>query len=130
MKKADIKTKFFCGYVSLNDGEYYAVNSNDFVTDADFVNGVLASTAMPIVWPPVDTINTVNQPNNTQKQLVDGGVRNVSPLGDIIKEINNDPANQYTIIIINCSSGEIAAEDYKEPACRQVATLYATHKQH
>jgi NTE family protein len=123
VKKADIKTSYSCGYVSLNDGKYYSVNSNDFVSDADFVNGVLASTAMPIVWPPVEAINTTNQePNsNTQKHSVDGGVRNVSPLGDIIKEINKDPANEYKIIIINCSSGEVLPEDYKEKGIASIA---------
>jgi NTE family protein len=124
VKKADItESKYFCGYVSLNDGEYYSVNSNDFVSDADFVNGVLASTAMPIVWPPVETINTINQePNsNSQKYSVDGGIRNVSPLGDIIKEINNDPTNEYLIIIINCSSNEVLRDDYKEKGIASIA---------
>ena len=124
VRRADIKdVKYFCGYVSLNDGVYYSVNSNDFVSDADFVNGILASTAMPIVWPPVETINTINQnPNsNTQKYSVDGGVRNVSPLGDIIKEINKDPSNDYLIIVINCSSGEISPEDYKEKGLASIA---------
>lgn len=123
IRKADIKTKYSCGYVSLNDGKYYGVDSNDFVSDADFVNGVLASTAMPIVWPPVETINTTNQePNsNTQMHSVDGGIRNVSPLGDIIKEINKDSANEYKIIIINCSSGEVLPEDYKQKGIVSIA---------
>ena len=121
VKKADIKSKFICGYVSLNDGNYYAVNSADFVSDADFVNGVLASTAMPIVWPPVEAINTTNQPTNTQRYLVDGGVRNVSPLGDVIKEINGDVGNEYLIIVINCHSGEVKSENYQEKGIASIA---------
>lgn len=122
VKKANISEgKYFCGYVSLDDGIYYSVNSSEFVSDADFVNGILASTAMPIVWPPVEAINTQNQSTNQQKYAVDGGVRNVSPLGDIIKEINNDPGNEYLIIVINCSSGEILHEDYKEKGIASIA---------
>ena len=102
-KKSDVKCIFKCGYVSLNDGQYYSKNHTDFVDDTDFVNGILASTAMPIIWKPVPLINT-NDDQGQQKHSVDGGVRNVSPLGDVIKEINKDLSNdEYTIVIINCS---------------------------
>jgi NTE family protein len=108
-----------CGFVSLNDGKYYSLKHSDFKSDSDFVNGVLASTSMPIIWTPVEEIHTVL---GTQKFAVDGGVRNVSPLGDVIGEICNDPApEEYTIIIINCSSGKISAEDYSDKNIAQIA---------
>jgi NTE family protein len=119
-KKSDIKNCIYiCGYVSLNDGKYYSAKHTDFITDSDFVNGILASTSMPIVWDPVEQINTIN---GQQKYSVDGGIRNVSPLGDVIREINKDSSNEeYTIIIINCSSGEIIEDNYKSKNIAQIA---------
>lgn len=98
-----------CGFVSLNNGKYYSYKHTQFKTDEDFRNGILASTAMPIVWDPVNKITTVVKGKDyTIDQSVDGGIRNVSPLADVIEEINNDdPGNEYTIIIINCNSGEV-----------------------
>jgi len=119
-KKADIKNCIYkCGYVSLNDGQYYSSRHTDFVTDLDFANGILASTTMPIIWNPVDQINTAN---GHQKYSVDGGIRNVSPLGDVIQEIKKDTSvGEYTIIIINCSSGEIFPDNYKHKNIAQIA---------
>ena len=105
-----------CGFVSLNNGEYYSLKHTDFKTDEDFRNGILASTAMPIVWEPVKKITVVlNGKEHTIDQSVDGGIRNVSPLADVIEEINNDdPQNEYTIIIINCNSGTVNFERYED----------------
>lgn len=105
-----------CGFVSLNDGKYYSYRHTDFTTDDDFRNGILASTAMPIVWEPVGRIfvDDRGQPK-TISQSVDGGIRNVSPLGEVIDEINADvPDADYTIVIINCNSGAVEEEKYEE----------------
>jgi NTE family protein len=108
-------TIFKCGFVSLNDGQYYACRHSDFKTDEDFRKAILASTSMPIVWEPVETIHTYKEMSETISQSVDGGNRNVSPLADIIHEINNDdPAHEYTIFIINCSAGEVAYENFQD----------------
>ena len=112
-------TVYKCGFVSLRDGNYYAVSQNDFRTDADFAKGVLASTAMPIVWPPVEGIDTAT---GTLESLVDGGIRDVSPLGDVIDEIAKDGSPEdYTIIIINCSSGRVTEEDFGDKNIVQIA---------
>ena len=111
-----------CGFVSLNDGQYHSFRHTDFKTDDDFRNGILASTAMPIVWEPVDKINVrLDAKDRTFDQSVDGGIRNVSPLADIIDEINNDPGNDYTIIIINCNSGEVDDAKYEEANIARIA---------
>ncbi len=105
-------TKYYCGFVSLDTGKYHSVHSDSFLTNEDFINGILASTAIPVVWKPVPKINfktpsgIVCSTNN-----VDGGVRNVSPLGDIIKLINEEDA-EYKIIVINCNSGTVKQEDF------------------
>lgn len=99
-----------CGFVSLDNGEYYSVRHDEFHSDTDFQNGILASTAMPIVWDPVESIRFRDI---DARCSVDGGIRNVSPLADVITEINNDPStDDYTIIIINCNSGDVNAENY------------------
>ncbi|HEX8038005.1 MAG TPA: patatin-like phospholipase family protein [Chryseosolibacter sp.] len=107
---------FKCGFVSLNDGVYYSFRSRDFKSDPNFRNAILASTAMPIVWEPVEKISVFPEGKEVNiSQSVDGGIRNVSPLADVIDEINNDePGHDYTIIIINCSSGDIDYEDYQK----------------
>lgn len=120
-KRADIKdTIYKCGFVSLDTGAYASVRHEDFLTDEDFANGVLASTVMPIVWKPVAQVKT-RQGNF--EQLVDGGVRNVSPLGDVIQEINRSDASasEYDIIIVNCSSGLIIDDKFANKNILQVA---------
>jgi len=116
-------TVFRCGFVSLNDGKYYSYRHTDFSSDEDFRNGILASTAMPIVWEPVGKISV--RENNQDKvisQSVDGGIRNVSPLADVIDDINkDDPASDYTIIIINCNSGEVDDADFEDANIARIA---------
>lgn len=117
-KRANIQnTVYKCGYVSLNDGKYYAPSHNEFKTDQDFANGVLASTAMPIVWKPVADIHTNNA---IHRQSVDGGIRDVSPLGDVIREIAKQP-EEWTIVIINCSSGTLPVADFTEKNIAEIA---------
>jgi NTE family protein len=111
-----------CGFVSLNDGQYYSFRHTDFKTDEDFRSGILASTAMPIVWEPVRKITVrENAQDQMIDQCVDGGIRNVSPLADVIDEINNDPGNEYTIIIINCNSGEVDDAKYEDANIARIA---------
>lgn len=112
-----------CGFVSLNNGEYYSVRHSDFKTDEDFRNGILASTAMPVVWEPVPKITiTIDGADLTIDQSVDGGIRNVAPLADVIDEINNDdPGNDYTIVIINCNSGSVNPDEYAEATIAGIA---------
>lgn len=113
VSQGEIKnTKFYCGFVSLDTGNYHSVCSDDFLSNEDFVNGILASTSIPVIWKPVLKINfktkngVIKSTNN-----VDGGIRNVSPLGDVIKLINNE-SEDYKIIVINCNSGSVKQEDF------------------
>ena len=65
-----LKIPFTAGRVNLRTGEY--VNE---IHMQHLVEEVVASTAEPIVWPPVDVENGL---------YVDGGVRNISPLHDVL----------------------------------------------
>jgi NTE family protein len=73
------------GAVSLKTGEYRTFTPQD----ASFTQALLASTVMPIIWTPVDVAPDL-------PGMVDGGVRNISPIGDVLDEQPDE------LVIINC----------------------------
>ncbi len=79
------------GTVSLITGEYKIFTEQNFQQDPYSLEAVLASGSMPIAWPPADV-----GPNDPE--MVDGGIRNTSPIGDVLKE-KPEPDE---IVIINC----------------------------
>lgn len=81
-----VKVDLRIGVVSLHTGEYTQFKPKD----QGFKKAVLASTAIPIVWAPVEI-------SSTYTDMVDGGVRNVSPLGDVLD------ADPDEVVIINCN---------------------------
>lgn len=121
VSKQEMKTNFYCGFVSLDDGKYHSVESQDFYKNEDLINGILASTAIPVIWEPVAEVKFF-QLNQLQvsKNNIDGGIRNSSPLGDIIKRINLDD-DDYKIIVINCNSGTVREEDYSNKSIGGIA---------
>jgi len=74
------------GTVSLVTGEYVEFRGDDPYLE----QAVLASTIMPIIWTPVDV-------SSIHRSMVDGGVRNISPIGDVLD------ADPDEVVIINCS---------------------------
>jgi NTE family protein len=80
--KADLRV----GAVSLVSGEYIEFRGGD----PKLMEAVLASTVMPVIWTPVDI-------SEEYRCMVDGGVRNISPIGDILD------ADPDEVVIINCS---------------------------
>lgn len=120
-------TVFTAGFVSLNTGTYNSVKHSEFATNEDFVNGVLASTAIPLVWEPVDKVRFIkngivqNSHNN-----VDGGLMNVSPLGDVIRMIDEDSEEcKYRVIVINCNSGIPKYENFSNKGIGAIAARSA-----
>lgn len=83
-EKIDIDLRI--GVVSLRTGQYIRFRPGD----PGFKKAVLASTAIPLIWTPVDI-------SPEQPDMVDGGVRNYSPLGDVLD------ADPDQVVIINCS---------------------------
>lgn len=120
VKKSAIRdTIYKCGFVSLDDGKYHCFRHTDFNSDEDFKNAILASSTMPIVWKPVPRINALDF---QIRNAVDGGIRNVSPLGDVIDEINRDRSGAaYTIIVINCGCGAVEQVDFDQANIGQIA---------
>ncbi len=80
-----IRTDLRVGSVSLVTGEYIQFTKSE----PDLAKAVLASTVMPVIWTPVDI-------SSNYRSMVDGGVRNISPIGDVL---DSDPDE---IVIINC----------------------------
>lgn len=89
-----ITTDLRIGTVSLRTGEYVLFRPSY----PDFRRALLASTAIPIVWAPV-------QVSDEYGDMVDGGVRNISPLGDVL---DDDPDE---VVVINCSPRTPALEN-------------------
>lgn len=73
------------GTVSLMSGEYVEFRK----AEPDLAKAVLASTVMPVIWTPVDV-------SDAYRSMVDGGVRNITPIGDVLDD------NPDEIVIINC----------------------------
>ncbi len=79
--KADLRV----GSVSLVTGEYVDFSKSE----SELAKAVLASTVMPVIWTPVDI-------SSAYLSMVDGGVRNITPIGDVL---DTDPDE---VVIINC----------------------------
>lgn len=85
MEPDKVQVDLRIGSVSLVTGEYVQFTRND----PNLAKAVLASTVMPVIWTPVDI-------NNDYRSMVDGGVRNISPIGDVLD------ANPDEVVIMNC----------------------------
>ncbi len=88
------------GIVSLLSGDYVSLTPSQFTSDKEFQKAVLASTSIPVIWEPVSTLRLAD--GLEYRGNVDGGLRNVSPLGDVIDE------NPDLIVIINCSAPQLS----------------------
>lgn len=118
-KDSIVGTKYLCGFVSLNDGKYYASSNEDFDDNRSFINAVFASTCMPIVWSPVSNIQ---HDGRNLSALVDGGIKNISPLGDVINAINQDgDTAEYEVFVINCGNGVNLPVDAKNFNIAEIA---------
>jgi NTE family protein len=73
------------GTVSLNSGRY-TVYSGD---DPNIKRAVLASTVIPIIWPPQHV-------SRECQMMVDGSLRRFSPIGDVLD------AEPDEVVVINC----------------------------
>ena len=81
-----IKKKLTIGVVDLVDGEYHKINPEH----PQFLSMLVASASIPIILgPPVFG------------RYVDGGVRNVSPVSDVLNE------SPDKIIVINCGDPDL-----------------------
>jgi NTE family protein len=75
------------GSVSLISGKYQEFGRGD----PNMMEAVLASTVMPVIWTPEDI-------SQRFRSMVDGGVRRITPIGDVL-DVDLDE-----IVIINCNA--------------------------
>jgi NTE family protein len=120
-------TRYSAGFASLQSGHFYNTLHTDFDDNNEFINALLASASIPLVWPPVQSIRTRQQ---TIYQAVDGGAGNCNPIGNVIHLINSgpEPNAEYRMIIINCNTAE--ADEAPDAARYNIAqtALRATHE--
>jgi NTE family protein len=119
--------EYLCGLVDLDHGLYRCLSHRDYASNEDFVNGILASTAIPIVWDPVPVIRLKD--GEPLFNSVDGGIRNSSPISDVLKAIERDPEreeSEYTLVIVNCNNGLIQHESFNEANILKIAARSLT----
>lgn len=103
----DIQSSVFqAGFVSLTDGSYYSAKHTDFRDNSEFQKAVLASSTMPLIWSPVSRISTSQF---EVSNLIDGGLRNVNPLGDAVRYVlNQSDSDEYYFLIISTRTGTVS----------------------
>lgn len=92
-----LQKRFYCGVTSLVDGKYTSLTNEDFESSEQLQDAVYASSIQPILW---QSIN-LEVRNRVIEGAVDGGIRNVTPLADVIREMPDE------IFIITCGKGDI-----------------------
>lgn len=106
VKLQDIKSDVFQGgYVSLTDGAYHTMPHFDYSSNYEFQKSILASASIPLVWSPVKRIrNKYYETTN----LIDGGIRNVTPFSDAVKYIQQKNDNcDYHFLVITCHNEQL-----------------------
>src|SRR5262249_34043090 len=79
------------------DDEYRPVG----LDERGFRQIILSSTAIPVIWPPEDVRSLPYL-----RAAVDGGVRNINPVGDVLDALD---ADNDEVVIISCSPGGLTA---------------------
>lgn len=86
------------GAVSLWTGKYKLFTPKDPEFGPKLAEIVLASTIMPIIWDPLEM-------TDNYRAMVDGGLRNISPLGDVLD------AAPEEVVVINCNPAAPAVRE-------------------
>ena len=86
-----------CGFVSLVSGRYDIRTNTDPGPDAEdrLLEGIIASASIPVAFPFVEQRNAAGELVDV---LVDGGVRNLSPLGSVFRQ---EPDEIYLVLTSN-----------------------------
>jgi len=73
--RSDIKRKFSVGAVNANNGSYVRLTEKDLPTLDDVVNAMMASSSIPVAFPPIKFKDSV---------FIDGGVFTGTDIGGAI----------------------------------------------
>ena len=106
-----IMVDFMVGVVSLETGAYKPIkispSTSARMDKTAFKKAILASTAIPIIWEPVDI-------STSHRSMVDGGLRNMSPIGDVLS------ADPDEIVIIACTSLDKPSYQFKNESALDI----------
>lgn len=80
LQHKNLKIPFHAGRVDIDNGVYISKTNSE-----DLDRQVLASASIPVVWEPVELYG---------RKWVDGGIRNISPIGDVL---SYNPDNVFII---------------------------------
>jgi len=72
---------YYCGTVNIETGAYKEHIARPLMVPWNYLDAVIASTAIPVVFDPVNLDGELH---------VDGGVRHMNPIGKILQEHNPD----------------------------------------
>lgn len=92
--------------VDLQSGSVVRFSPDDFTDEENLLKAVTASTTIPVLLPPIS--NVVSK-KGTFQNLIDGGLRDGSPLGQMFDMMI--PGKRYRIIVINCNSVDMQPDD-------------------
>ena len=94
------KIPMLVGTVSLKTGDYHSFDILEFEKDLKtFRKIVLASTSIPVFWPPVKKII---HKGKKYRNMIDGGIRNFSPLKNLVVYDRKKNIGLKEIVVINC----------------------------
>lgn len=75
------KMHYYCGTVNVETGAYHEHEARPMMIPWDMLDTIVASTAIPVVFDPVKLNGSLH---------VDGGVRHINPIGNILRDHNPD----------------------------------------
>ncbi|NOZ78027.1 MAG: hypothetical protein GXP48_02360 [Acidobacteria bacterium] len=103
------------GVVCLQTGEYLAVDPAADVEAGSIVPLILASTAIPLAFDPVELVVNVAGATCSGRrcQFVDGGVRNITPLADAIRAAKQGGIELDGIDVVLASPLDPAGADHE-----------------
>lgn len=107
VKLEDFKMPYYFGVTSLQSAKGLEYHNKQFHKSEELVKAILASATMPVIWKPVDRFQTKM---NTPKEVVDGGLRTVSPIGQLFNAIDKTN-DEVTIWVINCNAQQLPSSD-------------------
>lgn len=101
---------FYAGVVDMETSKFHHFELNELMPDSA-LSLIWASATMPIIWEPVKGIipSVSGIYNSMRDSLIDGGLRDVNPVGNLIK----NPPSFDTIVSISCSPLETTAMSLK-----------------
>lgn len=120
--RQDFIMPYYFGLTELGSGEGFELSNKDFASDKDLANAILASATMPAIW---DSVRYIQSKKGVIREAVDGGLRTVSPLGQLFDTIEKSKeSEEWTIWVINCNARKLSAlEDTRRQSVRISRTL-------